>query len=314
MDQCLHGEYRHHFTPQGAIDNLEDVPRIFSRYGPNARLCVQLSGDGAMEKTWLIGVRDALSALTAITGELLPAVSTVAASHHLFGIQPSADHSDARSYPLTRYISSLIADKAEAFGLARAKEMFGLLFGHSITRTAAGRLFESLVHARLRRGAALGISQLTDGSQSPLQERSLEVDPTPAGIQPVLHSFLMPDRLNDLLTENEGQLFTPFQPNYPSIDSILRHSKRIWLLQVTLAKSHAILVSGLDRVLEGIPPKYHPTTMWKAILVVITLDEGERYQSANLVASTVAGEKRRDWWEDRLEKYFVAVPRDWLFQ
>jgi hypothetical protein len=313
VDQCSLGEYRRYFTPPDAIDDLEDIPRIFSKYGPNTRLCVLLAGDNERETAWLDGIQRALLALGTVTWALVPAMDTTTMSHHLFGIQPSPNRIVARPYPLTRFITSLIADRAETLGLERTKRMFETLYGNSITRTAAGRLFENLVHARLRRGATLSISQL-DGSKSPLLNRSLEVDPTPPRIQPVLHSFLTTDQLGDLLIENEGQLFTPFQPNYPSIDSILRHNDRIWLLQVTLAKSHAILVSGLERVWQSIPAEYLPTTVRKAILVVITLTEDEDYKSAKLVAKTEEEKKRLDWWEDRLEKYFVAVPKDWLFQ
>jgi hypothetical protein len=303
--------FRHYFTPPGMIRDIGDIAPVFLKYGPVPRFCIALAGNDDAKAAHDEEILRALEDLDA-TADWLPKLHKVdGINYHLFGVHPIENLHSGRPFPLSSYITQLLVQRAEAVGLAKAKAMFDAFLIVSSIRDSASRTFECLVHARLRRGAIIRIKQIS-GNPYPYLQKRLEVNETSPGADPMTLPFLKPDKMAELLRANNGQLLTLFQSL--SIDSVMRRDTTLWLIQVTLAKSHTIDVASLERVLEGIPASYKPSKKNKAILVVITLKDGDPYESVDLVFSKVADEKLRDGWEAKLERYVAEVSQRWLFE
>jgi hypothetical protein len=299
------------------IRDIADLPRVFLKYGPIPRFCIELAGDQFRETRHERGVDSALRALGTHTTPWLPDMDIEAVdgiSHRLFGIQTSKLHLEEYPFPLTPYISGLIIQKAQAIDIRKAEEIFDTILGLPVTRTTAAYTFERLVLWRLRSGAVINIDPMK-GSDSQLSAL-LTVDKASSWEDPLHYSFGPPEQMKKFIENNEGQLVVPLKSSYSSIDALLRRGKTIWLIRIALSESHPIKVAGLDEVLKGVSVDCIPTDVNKAKLVVITLSEGRNhtFRSANLVTVKKDEDKEIEKWEARLEKYVAAVPKDWLFE
>jgi hypothetical protein len=295
------------------IQNINDLQRIFLKYGPIPRFCIELAGDSDYEIRHERKIEAGLVALGTKTTRWLPNLENIQGiGYHLIGIQPSQRYDTGYPFPLTPYISGLIIRRAQAIDIGKAREIFDATLGLSVARTTAGHIFEALVLWRLRHGATIEIKPMDGFGPSAL----LKVDKTPSGIDPLHHYFAL-EQMKEFIEKNEGQLVVPLNSNFPSIDALLRRDKTIWLTQITLSKSHSVEVADLDEVLKDIPACYRPTAANKAKLVVITLSDGPNHylDSANTVTTAKdIGAKGGEKWDARLDNYVAAIPKDWLFE
>jgi hypothetical protein len=295
------------------IHNIDDLQRVFLKYGPIPRFCIQLAGDEEREPRHKRRIDAAIVALGTQTTRWLPDLENVEEiSHHLIGIQPSERYDAGYPFPLTPYIAGLIIQKALSIDIGKAREIFDATLGLSVARTTAGHIFEALLLSRLRHGATIQINSMDGFGPSAL----LKVDKAPSGIDPLHHSFT-PEQMEELIEKNKGQLIVPLNSNFPSINALLRRDKPIWLIQITLSKSRSVDVADLDEVIKGIPACYRPTAANKPKLVFITLSDSPNHylDSANMVtASKDIGAEGGEKWDARLEKYVAVVPKGWLFE
>lgn len=229
------------------LQTISEISRIFLKYGPIPRLCLGLAGNERRISQHEAAIRRALLRLDDQVARWLQAADTVEGiSHTIFGVQPIANLDDAELFPLTPYISDMIIQKALAIDIRKAKEIFDAVLSLSVTRTAAGHAFEKLLFWRLRMGGTIKIKLM--GGSDPGTLTTLTVEETPSGIDPLSRVFRTPQEMQALLENNEGQLILPMKSNFPSIDALLRCGETIWIIQVTLAQSHTIKVSGLNEV------------------------------------------------------------------
>jgi hypothetical protein len=206
---------------------LADIASVFLKYGPVPRVCIALAGNKGRKEVYDSAVARALERLDA-TSDWLPNLSEVdgiGISNHLFGVRPLEEPYSGEPFPLSPHIARLLVQRAEAVSLAKAKEVFDRL-NVPITRGAAGQIFESLVHARLRRGTSVAIKQTSGKIYSRPQEQ-LKVNKTP---DPIMLSCSKSEKMSELIEKNNGQLLTPIQPNFPSI---MLRGATMWLVQVT---------------------------------------------------------------------------------
>jgi hypothetical protein len=103
------------------IRNIDDVQRIFLKYGPIPRFCIELAGDEDGEADHELLINEALKSLSPQATRWLPLVHSVEGiSHRLFGIQPNERHSVGYPFPLTPYITGLIIERALAVDMGKA--------------------------------------------------------------------------------------------------------------------------------------------------------------------------------------------------
>jgi hypothetical protein len=291
------------------IRNVDDVQRIFLKYGPIPRFCIELAGNEDLEAFHKRRMDQAVESLGSPDSQWLPPVNpTEGISHRLFGVQTNERHSIGHPFVLTPYISGLIIQRAQAIDIGKAQAIFNPILGLSVTRTTAAPTFEMLVLRRLRCGAAIHIYSKDRLGRSAV----LQMDNAPSGIGPLDYSFGTPEQLEELIEDHEGQLLVPLKSSFPPIDALLRCGETILLIQIALSKSHPVNFAGLDKVFKGIPAHYHPTAANKGKFVVITPseDSSRSFTSANPVTTT----KDIGEWEARLEKYVGAVSKGWLLE
>lgn len=297
----LISSFRNHFVPPGRITDLNDLPRIFSLYGPVARVCIDLAGDQMREEDWLNRITPTVDRLQAGNRAWLPPASEVEASYSVFGIQKSPTRNVPNPVPLSRFISSLIIQQAQAVDILKAKGMLDTLLSSTITRQAGGMFFERFVHARLRHGTRLPVV----GRQ---RRTTMVIDPTQSSSHPQFQTFRTLQGLWEEIKTSEGQVLqlNPCQPSYPFINSVMRRGKTIWLFQVALSKPYGIGVTDLNDLLGDIPLEYRPMPNRKVKLVIITLNETAPQEPYSLDTT------RKAWWEESLETYVAAIDRNWL--
>jgi hypothetical protein len=160
----------------------------------------------------------------------------------LFGLLPSRSRYGVMSVPLTPYIIWLIIQRAEAVSLVKVREILEAMFSARSTRDSACLVFRLLVHARLRRRLGPGgTNPIITGSSHLRPPVELKVDPISPHVEPLHHSFLTPDKMQELIEQQDGQLLTPFQFNSPSIDAVMRRGETIFFIQIT-HKNHLVFV------------------------------------------------------------------------
>lgn len=174
----------------------------------------------------------------------------------LFFIQPRPG--DPRRHTVVVPTRHLVQKLGHAFLTAasdRRLELFQTLNSHAQTRAAAGWIFEGLAYhtfSTMRENVKV---QWRDGT-----------------LPTMIHAVALESitGLDGLKQRGKGSPFywQPGTPNFPTVDAVLYDGTTMYLLQVTVAKTHASSPTGLDKILSAMDKKLGPMEVaWKFVFV-----------------------------------------------
>ena len=226
-------------------------------------------------------------------------------SHALFTVQPSEGRESGIPVPASRYLGSLLFDKAVGVKLTTAREMLQIFQRAPQSRTSAWKVFELFALAALQRKG--GTYPITPMDATGNTNKNLVVMPAGDTSRAVL-SFQQDSELEALSSGHPGKVIIPMSSTFPTVDGMIFDARgRTWLLRLTIAKKHILRTSGLERLKRALPNKYQPNekVKWKVVLVTL---ENESVDSAPIVGS------EKEFWMTNTERYIMRVSEDTLFR
>jgi len=280
---------------------------MFVKYGPNTRLCKQLWRYPSQVQHHESRINEVLEQLTS-TGRWLPNPDDLGVSSALFSLIPSEDHYTARPSPASPYITERLVRHGFDVCIRRVLDMYVTLSGNSMTRSAAGNLFEPLALAMFCRLEGRYPLEPFRNAKQKFELSEFSLTPDPLGGEKL---FTDNEQLLKVSVEHPEKLLKPGQKNYPSIDALVIRGHLIHLIQVTIAKSHGIKVKGLEMVRSAFQDSQIKITDWLLILVT---EDPSNLSSVNVVGHTVEEQDKVQEWEARLSKYVLKVNKPSLFR
>ena len=134
----------------------------------------------------------------------------------------------------------------------------------SKTKTAAGWVFEKLVHDRLGVGeATLTIFNSTD--RRDIQSSSHFLPGTLAGLKEVGTS--------------KSFYWIPSVANFPGIDSVLGNGAHIYTIQATITDEHKSPEDGIKKVWGQLLPQIRTSCTWHFVVMTNSTQTAERYET-----------------------------------
>lgn len=213
----------------------------------------------------------------------------------------------------TPYIARIIADGILQRGNTEVRSFFGTLMFDSLLHSAAGVVFERMMHQRIRAGLDIKCNLKITGGQLPgslhtvkaeswedfdkLESLDWQIAPKQQGIKPLYFRRYLWRRLANLAT----------------IDSLLiaqdRGKPQVLLFQITVGQEHDIKTSGLEALDSEIPTAANKNK-WRLIFVTPAANTGLRKEQ-NIVS---ADKNEVTKWTNRIEQCVWRVrPEDmWL--
>jgi hypothetical protein len=230
-------------TENGVIDT--HVDNLFDTYGPCARTILNLYRHPEDEHLQLNLVADATSHIAHGGIALLNSLHTLnfpstlnQTPSSLIFVRPFSkeNRSQTKLFIPTLFLEKKLALAIAEVDNAQLQTVFSWMSGHSLTRTAAGWMFENFVHAWLTsKGNKIAVFNEDDHSTF---------------IQTTTHSI--PGTLDALRAHfaNPPLYWRPSQNNFPGIDAVLCTGSEIWAIQATIAYKHSSAEQGLQKLLQ----------------------------------------------------------------
>ncbi|KAI5801498.1 hypothetical protein DFH27DRAFT_59898 [Peziza echinospora] len=219
----------------------------------------------------------------------------------------------------TPYIGGKLAELALKHYRQQGRILYQHLFNIPQARTSAGWIFESLVHARLRRGGQMEFI--------PLARQQLEA-PTIINLKKARElqtaaPFHNHSDLNALLREHPesrkptgklGILDTYLRPttaSFASIDglAILSHNYRLVLFQITISADHPISGSGLQKLWDSLPDELRQRNCRGVYFVWVIPRPNE---DKSFKVQRITGNEKSEW-EQRLIQLRISFEDDDLW-
>lgn len=288
---------------------------MFYRYGPDARRCLSILTLPSEEQQNEIAkvdsdLKDYIKKHLWEVKDWGDVTSASTVTHQLFMAQPIYEHAKAIGVPSSAYIARLLWEGVDKEEINKARDLVKTLRQVPQLRSAAGTVFELAALAKIGAGGNLLVTAIGAASATTSKERKLSVAP-PGDICRRTLSFECADVLRTHFTAYPGKLLIPVANNFPSVDAMLitpEPASEIWLFQVTLASSHKISATGLERIRKVVPKSARPTKVKKWCFVIVT-DE-----KTNVTSTPVTGtEEQTEKWEKLLNKYILRFDLHQLF-
>ena len=176
-------------------------------------------------------------------------------SSHVFFIEPKKENDVITHRNLfTVFVPSGLVEQL-AMTLARCQpakkvEFFHTLCVRSETRSAAGWIFEQVVHDFLIRTKSITIRWFDEEQSSQtLELRSLD-----------MHT------VNTDLSAPPPFYWRPDSQNYPGIDGAIVTNDHVYVIQATTSRKHGILQEGVDLLWQAMPQS-KKVLQWKCLFV-----------------------------------------------
>ncbi|KAI0682448.1 hypothetical protein BC835DRAFT_1424427 [Cytidiella melzeri] len=214
--------------------------QLMSKYGPCARTIIEIVRDPLLETTHVQAIQDAAKHVAQNVPAVLIALARLNipagdAPSCLFCVRPKSQDSRAewQAYIPTSHLANELADALAMKATADQQVLFSNLSVHPASRTAAGHLFENLMHARLTKvgGNPIVCVDTTGG------RHTIEI--------PESSCFIV-GTLSKLKNSDPPFYWRPGATNFPGIDSVLGTPDSLWAFQATIGRTHVTADAGLE--------------------------------------------------------------------
>ena len=250
--------------------NLDDFLGYSDKWGPSARICVQLTRklweEVQLQTDAEVAAEEFVKSPNAIEMETKSRV----ASHSLFTTLPTDNRASYILRVETPYLRRLVAKKMAQLDANEQVSFYVRASKHIWFRGTLGYIFEKFVYAWLYSDPAEGELRCTaadppneDPEENKDPEELVLKSPGRAVLESISGATSLKDA-NKLAKANDQKPFgwIPTSQSFPSIDAIVCTEDRIFTIQATIASTHSTNVAGFELVKQNLPVRFRRQREW----------------------------------------------------